>query len=176
MQAIRPGPASTGPPQRRGRAETQREEARNNLLQSMRRHSGARPAVLAIPDQEASTDLRRPAPLSAGAACPGTPPVPDEVGVEQFNATRCLGRTWNNGLGAQCQARRPTGQDFCKVHSKNSKHGRVDEAPPVSMRVAGPDFAAPRPKAFPPSRKLASSSSAQPRQEVSRVPHQFDPE
>jgi len=56
-----------------------------------------------------------------------------EAVAAPYDAEKCLGRVWNNGLLGQCK--NPSKHEaFCGTHSKHLTHGRVDE--PVPARFA----------------------------------------
>jgi hypothetical protein len=59
------------------------------------------------------------------------PPAPPSA------ESRCMARVWNRGKGGQCVRPRSSASkgenvikcDYCSQHTKNRKHGRIDESP-----------------------------------------------
>jgi hypothetical protein len=40
---------------------------------------------------------------------------------------KCMARVWNRGKGGQCSKKKLENCDYCTIHTKNRKHGRIDE-------------------------------------------------
>jgi len=53
---------------------------------------------------------------------PRTPPPLEE---------RCMARVWNRGLGGHCIRRRCQETEYCRLHQKGLKYGRMDEPVPA---------------------------------------------
>ena len=85
--------------------------------------------------QPGATEASTTASSSVVAVCN---PNASESSAPTLQASKCLARTWADGIGAQCKVPRRQGTDFCGAHRDhaNRKHGRIDEDPPHFMPKA----------------------------------------